>query len=210
MNPVTREDGTTNYGKYTIRPCSEDARARIRDKLMEKSVSDLWTVFSETDDSLGALKEIRFEAYAHKKILVEGLTHLATRLTQNGLSTAPPIQVTIPALSTKVDLVNNDVGQALQTAVAHARASTTGGYLLPYFSNFPVVDSIFIPSGDGEATQLQMKAGKSRPLSADKSAAIVTATGSNRLLFIVPDLVTMTKQAAGANLEQYRVVLNEA
>jgi hypothetical protein len=178
MNPVTREDGTINYGKYTIRPCCEDARVRIRDKLMEKSVSDLWTVFSETDDSLGALKGIRFEAYAHKKILVEGLTHLATRLTQNGLSTAPPIQVTLPALSTKVDLVNNDVGQALQTAVAHARASMTGGYLLPHFSNFSVVDSIFIPSGDGEATQLQMKAGKSRPLSADKAAAIVTATGA--------------------------------
>lgn len=212
MNPVIDEDsGTIDYGDYTIHPCCEDARARIRDKLMEKSVSDLWTVFFETDDRLGALKGIRFEAYTHKKILVEGLACSATRLTQNGVSTALAVPVAIPALSTKVDLLNNDVGQGLQTAVAHARAGThtTGYYLLPHFSNFPVVDSIFIPSGGGEAVQLQMKAGKSKALSADKAAAIVTATSNNRLFFILPNMVTMTKNLAGSNMVQYRVVLNE-
>jgi hypothetical protein len=212
IHPLIEENsGTIDYGDYTIHPCCEDARARIRDKLMEKSVSDLWMVFFETDDRLGALKGIRFEAYAHKKILVEGLTCSATRLTQNGLSTAPAVPVAVPGFSTKVELVNNDVGQGLATAVVRARAgtSTTGYYLLPHFSNFPVVDSIFIPSGGGEAIQLQMKAGKSKPLSADKADAIITATSNTRLFFIVPNVVTMTKKLAGSNMVQYRVVLNE-
>lgn len=209
MQPITRENGTANYFKFTIGPCCDDVRTRIRDELMKKSVSDLWTIFTDTKEELGALRGIRFEAYAHKKILVEGLQHSATGLTQSGLSSAAQKVVNIPALPTKITLPNNDVDQALQVAIAIARAATTSSYLLPHLSNFPVVDSIFIPDEHGEAVQLQMKAGKSRPLSTDKADAIATATGSNCLIFVVPDLVTMTKKLPGASLTQYRIVLNE-
>ena len=48
-----------------------------------------------------------------------------------------------------------------------------------------------------------MKAGKSRPLSADKSAYLTAATGSNILDFIVPDKVTIAKKLAGSYLGQF-------
>lgn len=211
LQPIAQANGTTNYFKYTIGPCCDDAHTRIRDRLMKKSVSDLWTIFSDTKEELGALRGIRFEAYAHKKILSEGLQSPATGLTQAGLSTEAPMQVYIPPLSKRLDLPNNDVGQALQDAVTTGRATRPGSYLLPHLSNFPVVDSIFIPpTGGGQAVQLQMKAGKSRPLATDKATAIATATGSNTLIFVVPDLVTMTKKLPGANLQQYRIMLNES
>jgi hypothetical protein len=209
IQSVAGEDGSTNYFKFTIAPCCDDARTRIRDELMQKSVSDLWSTYSGTREDLGALRGIRFEAYAHKKILVEGLTQNATGLTRRGLSKKASKSVNVPASSTKIDLPNNDVGVALQAAVTAARAATSSSYLLPHLSNFPVVDSIFIPIGHGEAIQLQMKAGKSRPLSAEKADAIKTATGSNDLVFVVPDCLTMTKQLPGASLKQYRIVLNE-
>lgn len=209
MHPIIREDGRTDYSEYTIRTCCEDARVRLREKLMEKSVSDLWAAYSDTDERLGALKGIRFEAYAHKKILVEGLNCYASGLTQKGLSSAGPAAVFVPANSTKVDLVNNDVDQALKDAVSNARQGASGSYLLPHFANFPVVDSIFVPHGQGNAIQLQMKAGKSRPLSAPYAAAITAATGSSNLYFVVPDEVTITKKLEGSDMDQYRIVLNE-
>ena len=209
IHPVIKDDGTTDYGDYTIQTCCEDAHARLRDKLMEKSVKDLWTAYSETDEGLGALKGIRFEAYAHKKILAEGLNCLALGLTKNGLSSAWPLPVSVPPNLTKVDLVNNDVGKGLQDAVALARKSTTGRYLLPHFANFPVVDSIFVPHGQDNAVQLQMIAGKSQPLPVPNAAAITAATGSSDLYIVVPDEVTITKKLAGSNMNQYRIVLHE-
>lgn len=209
MHPIVKEDGTRDYSAYTIRPCCDDAGVRLRDKLMEKNVSDLWAAYSDTDKRLGALQGIRFEAYAHKKILVEGLNCSALGLTQTGLSSAGPVAVFVPPNLTRVDLVNNDVGQGLQDVVATARQGVSGSYLLPHFSNFPVVDSIFVPHGQGSAIQLQMKAGKSRPLSALNVAAITAATGNSSLYFVVPDEVTITKKLAGSNMNQYRIVLNE-
>jgi hypothetical protein len=209
LQPIVQADGTTDYFEYTIVPCCDDAGTRIRDQLMKKSVSDLWTIFFDTKEELGALREIRFEAYAHKKILSEGLQSQATRLTQTGLSPAAPMQVNIPPLSKQIDLPDNNVGQTLEDAVTEGRATHPGSYLLPHLSNFPVVDAIFIPP-TGEAVQLQMKVGRSRPLATDKATAITTATGSNKLVFVVPDVVSMTEELPGANLQQYRIVLNES
>ena len=81
------------------------------------------------------------------------------------------------------------MGEGLQTAVTIARNVATTSYLLPHFLNFPVINSIFIPGGQGEAILLQMKAGNSCLLSRDNVNAIVTATGSNNLFVVVPDLV---------------------
>ena len=132
MHPLVKEDGATDYGDYTILPCCENARVRLRDKLMEKSVSDLWAAYSDTSESMGALRGLRFEAYAHKKILVEGLTASATRFTQSGLSDAAPIAVNIPSRPTRVELENNDVDQGLQNAITTARNGTIGSDLIPH------------------------------------------------------------------------------
>ena len=48
-------------------------------------------------------------------------------------------------------------------------------------------------------------AGKSRPLSAEKAAAISHATGSSTLYFVVPDNLTITKKLAGSSMDQYRI-----
>lgn len=210
MEPITQADGAINYKRYTIRPCCNDAGARIRDELMKKSVQDLWDTFTSTRQELGALRIIRYEAYAHKKILSAGLTGTATGLKKKGLSSVVPKAISIPAGSTKIDLPNNNVGQDLQNAVAHARTLNQGVYLLPHLSNYPVVDSVFVPSAAGTAIQLQMKAGRSRSLSTENAKAVASATGSEDLYFIVPDEVTMHKRLEGANnLRQYSVILRE-
>lgn len=176
---------------------------------MQKRVRDLWNTFTSTREELGTLRGIRYEAYAHKKILVDGLAGIAMGLTQKGGSMAALKTITIPAGFTTINLPNNRVYPDLQTAVNNAR-TLQGGYLLPHLPNFPVVDSIFVPSGNGEAKQLQMKAGRNRPLATDKAASIASATGSTDLYFIVPDEFTMTKELQGVDgWRQYRVILRE-
>lgn len=72
LKPLCNNDGTVDHYHYSIELCGEDARARLRDRLLEKDVRSLWTLYENTLDQNGTLKGIRFEAYAHKKILAEG------------------------------------------------------------------------------------------------------------------------------------------
>ena len=67
------ENGRTNFRKYTIELVCEDVRARIRDKLMNKDVNELWNLYISTMERHGTLKGIRYEAYAHKKIIAHGV-----------------------------------------------------------------------------------------------------------------------------------------
>lgn len=209
MEPVPLPDGAIDYSSYSIQPCCQDAAIRIRDHLMQKGVKDLWAVFTSTREDLGTLRGIRFEAYAHKKLLVDGLAGSATALTQTGLSKSAPKAITVPPGSTQINLPTYNVDNDLASVVQKVR-SGHDGYLLPHLSNFPVVDSIFVPSGSGAAINLQMKAGRSRPVATDKAASIAAATGNTDMYFIVPDDVTLTKKLAGLDgWRQYRVVLKE-
>jgi RHS (Retrotransposon Hot Spot) family protein len=215
MEPRTcDDDGSVDYSGYTIQPCCQNMETRIRDNLMKKEVRDLWTIFTATREGLGTLRGIRYEAYAHKKILMEGLAVSATGLTQTGLSSQPPKTISIPAGSQQIKLPNNNLREDLINAVGKAMDHPKGGYLLPHLPNFPVVDSIYVAKGNvvapGTATQLQMKAGRSRPLASDKAARIAEATGSTDLYFIVPDEMFMPKRLSGVNSwSQYRIVLRE-
>ena len=68
VNPLYT-NATVDHYRYTIEVCSDDARARLRDRLMEKEVKDLWKLYENTLSQNGTLRGIRYEAYAHKKIL---------------------------------------------------------------------------------------------------------------------------------------------
>mmetsp|Transcript_17972 Transcript_17972/g.48867 ORF Transcript_17972/g.48867 Transcript_17972/m.48867 type:complete len:360 (+) Transcript_17972:392-1471(+) len=211
MLPITRSDGTIDFTNYSIIPCSDDFGARIRDKLMDKAINDLWVLFRDTRDELGALRSIRYEAYAHKKILQDGLNGFAQGLTQTGLSRSAPKTIAIPACARRIRLPTNDVQAQLAVAIQRGRISMNGGYLLPHLSNFPVVDSIFIPNTQGAGRLLQMKAGRSRPLAAGYAESISVLAGSTDLFFIVPDEFTMTKKLHGlsSRWKQYRIILKE-
>jgi hypothetical protein len=209
MEPMIYDDNTVDYHKYTIQPCCQKASTKIRDQLMKKSVKDLWNTYMSTREELGTLRGIRYEAYAHKKILIDGLAGSATKLTQNGTAVTTPKTISIPAGSELVNLPNNQIGQLLKTIVQKARTGQ-GGYLLPQLPNFPVVDSIFVPRGDDAAILLQIKCGRSRSLATDKAESIFAATGSTDIYFIAPDDVTVTRKLQGFDRwHQYRVVLKE-
>ena len=66
LQPVSTA-GVPDYHRYTIEICSDDARTKLRNKLMEKSVMELWNLYRDTVEQHGALRGIRYEAYAHKK-----------------------------------------------------------------------------------------------------------------------------------------------
>ena len=204
---------TVDYKHYTINPCCDDFAIRIRDLLMKKGVRELWDVFMDTREELGALRGIRYEAYAHKKILTEGFVASVPLLTQAGVSHAIFKNINIPAGSTQINLPNNSLGQDLSDAIRHAMEQQKGGYLLPHLPNFPVLDSIYVSCGTfvvpGPTFQLQMKAGRSRPLATDRARSIETATGCNEMYFIVPDDITMTRKLPGVDWRQYRAILKE-
>ena len=207
LQPSTAEAGGVDYYDYTIELCCDDARIRIRDLLMEKDVQDLWIIYERTNERHGTLRGIRYEAYAHKKILLAGLHGNASSLTQNGIGKGT-IKVSIPALLPTITLPDNDLGERLQNAVNHAIGLPIGGYLLPHCSNFPVIDSMFVSSAS--KIPLQMKAGRSKPLSEASATAICSVIGG-KLVFIVPDEFTMTsKLQGGPGLKQYRFILNES
>lgn len=117
--------------------------------------------------------------------------------------------MTIPASLPTIILPDNNLNEHLRSAANNARDLPSGGYLLPHLSNFPVVDSIFV--SQASEMLLQMKAGRSKPLSEDSASAIQSVVGGN-LVFIVPDEVTMTKKLPGGppELNQWRFILNES
>lgn len=84
LQPVSPGDNVPQWYSYTIEPCCSDLRVKIRDRLMEKDVQELWLLFKNTMERHGCLRGIRYEAYAHKKILAEGVNGSARSLTVNG------------------------------------------------------------------------------------------------------------------------------
>mmetsp|Transcript_18652 Transcript_18652/g.43451 ORF Transcript_18652/g.43451 Transcript_18652/m.43451 type:complete len:471 (+) Transcript_18652:84-1496(+) len=205
------ENGGTNFRKYTIELVCEDVRAPIRDKLMDKDVNELWNLYNSTLERHGTLKGIRYEAYAHKKIMVHGVNLAATSLTTTGVGRSSK-QIIIPASLPKINLSTNDLGAQFQNDVNSARALPTGGYLLPSNSNFPVVDSLF--ASPTETLSLQMKAGRSKPLSGPCASSIQAAAGGC-LVFVVPDeniIIRKLGYSEGAGPTQwrhYRLVLKQ-
>lgn len=206
IQPVSTA-GVTDYHRYTIEICCDDARTKLRIKLMEKNVMELWRLYRDTVEQHGGLRGLRYEAFAHKKILSEGLNGRATSLTQRGTGTGS-LPVNIPASLQKIVLPDNDVGPRFRAAINQATQSTDGLYVLPQRSNFPVVDSIFASSTN--TTPLQMKAGRSKPLSDTYATTIFNVLG-DVLVFVVPDEVVLPMKLRGgpAGLRQYRFILNE-
>ena len=210
LQPVN-ENGHTNYGKYTIELFFSDVRARIRDKLMNKDVSELWNLYDSTLERHGTLRDIRYEAYAHKKIMTHGVNSTSTSLTVNGVGRATK-QIVIPASLPKINLSTNDLGAQFQNDLRTAHTMGNGAYLLPVCSNFPVVDALF--SSRNETVSLQMKAGRSKPLSGPSASAIQHAAGGC-LVFVVPDeniilrKLGYTEGAGPEHWRHYRLVLKE-
>lgn len=90
----------------------------------------------------------------------------------------------------------------------------TGGYLLPVKSNFPVVDSLYVPGNAmDEILSLQMKTGHSKPLSGPSATLIQDSVGGC-LIFVVPDenIISQKLTYSGDGPTQwnhYRLVLKE-
>ena len=61
------------HTSYSIQLACDNAMSLLRQRLMEKSAKELWELFSQTDERQGTLRGIRYEAYAHKKISVDGI-----------------------------------------------------------------------------------------------------------------------------------------
>ena len=194
------------FTSYQIELCCDNGRRLLRQRLLTMDVRKLWNLYYNTDQRLGTLRGIRFEAYAHKKILVDGIDLIAKKLNQSGISKSSEIQVLIPPWSREFTLHDNDVNnlQAQRTLV-HQNG---GGYMLPYLPNYPVIDSAFV-SPSNSCVLLQMKAGRSKTLS-DKAIAVVGALG-NTFVVVTPEENIVTKQLSGApaGMKQYVLVLQE-
>jgi hypothetical protein len=205
------ENGRTNFRKYTIELVCEDVRARIRDKLMVKDVNKLWFLYDSTAERHGTLKGIRYESYAHKKIMTHGVNLAATSLITTGVGISSK-QIIIPASLPKINLSTNDLGAQFQNDINSARTLPTGASLLPSNSNFPVVDSLF--ASPTETLSLQMKAGRSKPLSGPSARSIQAAAGGC-LVVVVPDeniilqKLGYSEGAGPTKWRQYRLVLKQ-
>ena len=195
------------YTSYTIQLACENASSLLRRRLLDKSVQELWQLFDRTDERQGTLRGIRFEAYAHKKIAVDGINLTAKKLNANGISEATEISVVVPSALPVVELRDNDT-EKLPTQVADA-ATLGGGYLLPRLPNYPVLDSAFVKQ-DSSAIILQMKAGRSKPLSSNHVSTVHAALG-NVFIVVVPDENIVSKKLPGGpgDLEQYVLILKE-
>lgn len=195
------------HSRYTIEICCDNALSLLRRRLLEKSVQELWQLFDTTDERQGTLRGIRFEAYAHKKILVDGLSIAARKLNAKNISPTTTINVVIPKGSRMFSLANNDVSQLVNQKATVARAG--GGYMLPILPNYPVIDSVYV-TATSSATMLQMKAGKSKPLSSN-FVHIVHAALGNVFVVVTPEKNIVTRKLAGGptRMDQYVVILNE-
>ena len=67
LQPASPRDDVPECYSYTIEPCCSDLRVQIRNKLMEKEVMDLWRLSKNTLERHENLREILYEAYAHKR-----------------------------------------------------------------------------------------------------------------------------------------------
>uniref|UniRef100_A0A7S3KXL4 Sucrose phosphatase-like domain-containing protein n=1 Tax=Amphora coffeiformis TaxID=265554 RepID=A0A7S3KXL4_9STRA len=124
IQPVSNA-GVIDYHRYTIEICCDDARTKLRTKLMEKSVTALWRLYRDTAEQHGGLRGLRYEAYAHKKTLSEGLDGRAPCLTQRGTGKGS-LSVNTPVALQKIVLPDNNVGPHFQAAINQATQSTDG------------------------------------------------------------------------------------
>lgn len=207
--------GVVDYLSYTIELSCEDVRSRLRDQLMTKSVSCAWITYERTDERLGTLRGIRYEAYAHKKLTTQGFQGVAVSLTQNGIGTTNR-NVNIPAEQHVVTLPDNNLGAPLAAAFVTADGRQGGSYLLPHLSHFPVMDAMHVPGGSGQGLLLQMKAGRSKPLAGDSASTLYGVSGHGDILFVVPDEMILRRKmnfsgrAPGpTSMRHFRIVLNE-
>lgn len=93
----------------------------------------------------------------------------------------------MPAQVPKLSLKNNDFKKDFKAAIRDAKYTKTymkGAYLLPRLPNFPVVDSLWVSAPN--TLLLQMKGGRSGPLSESKATTIIATASVNHLIFIVP------------------------
>ena len=203
-----QRNGRPDYFHFTIELASHDVRTRIRDTLMQKDVGELWHLYKVTSERHVTLKGIRYEAYAHKKMLEHGVNLQATSLTTSGVGK----QIRIPALLPRIDLMTNDLGEPSEDAINRARRLPTGGYLLPKNSDMVVGDSLFV--SPTETLSLQMMAGGRQPMS-EPSASLLQAAAAGYLIFVVPDesiVVQELEYSQGDGLAQWgqcRLVLKE-
>ncbi|KAL3913025.1 MAG: hypothetical protein SGARI_000862 [Bacillariaceae sp.] len=194
------------FTSYKIELCCDNGRKLLRRRLLTMDVRKLWNLYYNTDQRLGALRGIRYEAYAHKKILVDGIDLMAKKLNQSAISKASEIQVLIPPGSREFALHDNNVDNLqAQRALVH---QSGGGYMLPYLPSYPVIDSAFV-NASNSCVMLQMKAGWSKPLS-DKAASVIAALG-NTFVVVTPEENIVTKQlsVAPAGMKQYVLILQE-
>jgi hypothetical protein len=120
-------------------------RKLLLDGLLEKEVRDLWYLFDTTNQKYGTLRGIRFEAYAHKKILTHGIDGMARLITKDVISATSTKRVVIPAGSTLYALSSNNLDAFSRCCAAVGdNTSSQGTYLLPSFCNFPVIDSAYV------------------------------------------------------------------
>jgi len=195
-----------SYTNYQIELCCDNAVSLLREHLLEMDVQRLWSLYEGTGENMGMLRGIRFEAYAHKKILIHGVDDTAKKLNQNAVSSSVTKRIVIPPGAAKYRLRDNDVGQlATQRAQIHQNG---GGYMLLYLPNYPVIDSAFV-SATNSCFMLQMKAGRSKPLS-DKVTTVTAALG-NTFVVVVPNDLIATKKLAGspATMDQFVLILAE-
>lgn len=131
-----------SFTSYQIELYCDNALQLLRERLLEMDVQKLWSLYEGTDKNMGTFRGIRFEAYAHKKMLVHGVDGTAKKLNQNSISSSVTMRVVIPPGSTTYRFKENDVGQlATQRAEVYRKR---GGYMLPYLPNYPVIDSAFV------------------------------------------------------------------
>ena len=194
------------YTSYTIELCCVNALKLLRRELLRQSVGELWNLYETTAEKHGTLRGIRYEAYAHKKITSEGIDLVANKLNAKDVSSTT-FRVTIPISVTTMRLPDNDT-QKLATQKTTAIQNSGSAYLIPDLPNYPVIDSAFVSSSASFA--LQMKAGRSKPLSPNH-VNTVHATLGDAFVVVVPDDTTIRKRLAGApkTMVQYVLVVRE-
>ena len=197
-----------SHTKYTIELCCRNAYMKLRSHLLKRDVQWLWNVFSSTAEKHGTLREIRFEAYARKKIIVEGVDLPARRLLLTEVSASETVQVSIPGKPTVYEMRDNNIGSTLLSQHAAIVHTGGGGYLIPDLPKVPVIDSAYV-AASGKSIMLQMKAGRGKPLS-PKSGEIAKIFGDT-FVFVVPNEDAILKALPGGTpeLKQYVMVLRE-
>ena len=83
------------YTGYTIELCCDNALKLLRKELMRRSVNELWDLYENTDEKHGTLRGIRYEAYAHNKIMSQGISLDAKKLNANGVSASTTKRISI-------------------------------------------------------------------------------------------------------------------